>query len=591
MKKRHDLCTLAILGGLSLSLVCAPSEGSPHRVLVLYSFGLREFSELHDAFDDELQRLSPETVETFDVPFEAARFADRASEGPFVDYLKARFTEPPIDVLVAVAGPAARFSLARRETLFPSSKLVIAGVDSRVLTETPRPGDVVAVPVVLDFPPVIENILTVRPSTTEVAVVLGGSAISALWLSETERAFQPFSDRVRFTWLHHLSLETMRERVASLPRHAAVLFLEYGDAAGIANDTERALQSLCAASSAPVFGMFESQLGLGIVGGPLLSEAEVGRRAAAAVHRLLSDEAPQSIPSEPVTLGRPVYDYRELARWRIAESALPPGSRVAFRPPALWNEHRGLLLLGIGFAGLQTALIAGLLLQRSHRRAAEDEAHALARRLLTAHEDERTRLARELHDDFGQRLARLAIDAAGVERGLSGSESSEPGESPARAMRDGLVRLGDDVQSLSYQLHPSVLHDLGLKDALEVECARFSRRESIRAHVVSHELPTDLPSEISVCLFRIAQEALRNVARHSLAREVTVSLARSEGMLRMTVTDNGVGFEPGRRNKRSLGHASMMERASLVGGKLEIESAPGKGTTIRVLVPLPGASS
>jgi signal transduction histidine kinase len=347
-------------------------------------------------------------------------------------------------------------------------------------------------------------------------------------------------------------------------------------------EQDHALSSLHAVANAPIFGLFESQLGEGIVGGPLLSEAEASRRAAATVHRILNGEAPESIEPGPVTAGSPVYDFRELQRWGIDERLLPAGSTVLFRPPTLWSQHRGTVLYGLALVGLQTGLIGGLLLQRSRRRVAEEEARALARRLLTAHEDERRRLARELHDDLSQRLARLAIDAAKVERKLSTSGE----ENSARAMRDDLVRLSEDVHALSYQLHPSVLDDLGLREALDVECARFSRRESIGAELTMFEAPSELPPEVAVCLFRIAQEALRNVARHSRASRVSLEVMSSNGGVRMTVKDDGVGFDPGRRVRRSLGHASMRERAALVRGALEVESAPGRGTAVKVTVPL-----
>jgi signal transduction histidine kinase len=266
---------------------------------------------------------------------------------------------------------------------------------------------------------------------------------------------------------------------------------------------------------------------------------------------------------------------------------LPAGSAVLFRPPSLWTEYRGPVAFALGLVVLQTALIGALYLQRSRRLAAEEDAREFARRLLTAHEDERRRLARELHDDLSQRLARLAIDAARVEKSLPDSGEKES----TRTMRKDLARLSDDVHALSYQLHPSVLDDLGLSEALKVECEQFSRRESIPARLTEFEAPPELPSEVAVCLFRIAQEALRNVARHSRASGVNVAVTRGNGGVQMTVRDDGVGFAPAQQRVRSLGRASMSERARLVGGTVEIRSSPGRGTTVDVSVPLMDGSA
>jgi PAS domain S-box-containing protein len=217
------------------------------------------------------------------------------------------------------------------------------------------------------------------------------------------------------------------------------------------------------------------------------------------------------------------------------------------------------------------------------RKQTEAVMHDLSRRLIRAHEAERARLARELHDDVTQRLARLAIDAGRAERG---ADEVSPAET-MRSLREGLVRLSEDIHALSYRLHPSVLEDLGLAEALKAECERFSRQESLPAHVTLSEVPDDVPPETALCLFRVVQEALRNVARHAQARRVEVTVRALDGGLQLAVLDDGIGFDPAlQRSHPSLGLASMRERVLLLGGELDIESAAGHGTTILVSVPL-----
>jgi PAS domain S-box-containing protein len=230
-------------------------------------------------------------------------------------------------------------------------------------------------------------------------------------------------------------------------------------------------------------------------------------------------------------------------------------------------------------------VFTGFVRDITERLQVERTARELSGRLIAAQEAERARLARELHDDITQRLACLAIDAGRIEYGLGGAERNET----MGDLRDRLVRLSEDVHSLSYKLHPALIEDLGLPDALKAECERFSRHESLPVDVKLEGIPTKLPPDTGLCLFRVTQEALRNVARHAHAKAAAVSLRPLDGGLQLAVTDTGVGFDPGvHRHRPSLGLASMRERVRLVGGELDIESAPGHGTSIVAWVPVKG---
>ncbi len=218
-------------------------------------------------------------------------------------------------------------------------------------------------------------------------------------------------------------------------------------------------------------------------------------------------------------------------------------------------------------------------------RASEAEMRDLSRRLIRAHEEERALLARELHDDVTQRLAVLAIDVGRAEPAAPHGAQAEA----MRSVREGLVRLSEDVHSLAYQLHPSVLEELGLAEALRTECERIGRHSRIELSVRLDPLPSVVGKDAALCLFRVAQEALNNVTRHAGARVASVALRSMDGGLLLAVRDDGVGFDPLSPGKRrSLGLASMRERVRLVSGTLDIESALGRGTEIVVWVPLEG---
>ena len=214
---------------------------------------------------------------------------------------------------------------------------------------------------------------------------------------------------------------------------------------------------------------------------------------------------------------------------------------------------------------------------------AEGTLHDLSSRLIQAHEAERALLARELHDDITQRLAILAIDAGRAEL----AEPDGAAREIIATVRVGLVRLSEDVHALAYQLHPSVLEELGLAEALRTECERISRRADVVLLVNIEVARAGIGREEALCVFRVAQEALSNLHRHSHATDATLDLQSFDGGLLLTVRDNGTGFQPGQAvHRRRLGLASMRERVQLAGGTLDIESAPGQGTCIRAWIPL-----
>ncbi len=360
----------------------------------------------------------------------------------------------------------------------------------------------------------------------------------------------------------------------------------FNDGAGRVLTPRESIQQIAAASAVPVYGAFPTQIGTGIVGGFMTRYEQEAREAGDIVVRLFKGTDPTQIPST-VAQRQPMVDWRQLRRWHVDARRLPTDTVVEFREPTLLESYMTEFSIGIAIVILQAVLIAALLIQRRRRFDAENASFALAGRLLTAHEDERRRLARDLHDDVTQRLARLAIDASGLERDASAPE----GKVTARSLRDDLVRLSEDVHALSYQLHPSLLDDLGLAEGIKAECARLARQEAVAIEVDVDAISGKLPREPTLCLFRIAQEALRNVVRHAQADVVGVRLVREAGGVRLTVRDDGRGFDPERQDGTpSLGRVSMRERVRQAGGTLRIDSAPGHGTTVTVWVPLEGTA-
>ena len=209
----------------------------------------------------------------------------------------------------------------------------------------------------------------------------------------------------------------------------------------------------------------------------------------------------------------------------------------------------------------------------------------LTARLFTAQEDERRRLARELHDSFNQQMAALSIQLGSLRQRHPELASEIRGE--LAGIQDQVVQLSNDVRRVSHELHPAALEQLGLRAALKAHCARVERQDHVVVTLATAGLPDRLSREASISLFRVAQEALRNVARHSTATHAEVTLVAKDGGIELTIRDHGRGFDiDGARRKGSVGLVSMEERIRPLGGRFVASSRPGKGTTITAFVPV-----
>lgn len=241
-----------------------------------------------------------------------------------------------------------------------------------------------------------------------------------------------------------------------------------------------------------------------------------------------------------------------------------------------WIASRG----RVEFSNGRPVLIRGASLDITARRQAEEAARSLSGRLIHAQEDERMRLARELHDDLNQSLALLAIDLDMLGQNPPGT-SSEVGE----RMRDLSERVKDlsaSVRRLSHELHPAKLEQLGLAAAVRGLCRELGAAHNIEVGFEAHAVPRKVPDEIALCLYRIAQEGLQNVIKHSGSATAKVELTSSGNELCLIVSDRGRGFHSMAAEDGSLGLTSMRERVRLVGGQISVESRKGEGTRITV---------
>jgi len=219
------------------------------------------------------------------------------------------------------------------------------------------------------------------------------------------------------------------------------------------------------------------------------------------------------------------------------------------------------------------------------RKTSEEALHVLTGRLITAQEAERARIARELHDDFSQRLALLGIGLGQLWKKLSPNEIEQ--RENALEMLRATKEMSSDLHTLSHQLHSSKLEHVGLVPALHGLCREISEKYKIEIHFSENEGPVNVPKDVALCMFRVAQEALANVVKHSGARNTQVQFSANAVGISLCIADQGKGFNLGVKNPAAgIGLIGMTERLRLVGGRLLVKSETGRGTEILAEAPV-----
>jgi PAS domain S-box-containing protein len=240
-------------------------------------------------------------------------------------------------------------------------------------------------------------------------------------------------------------------------------------------------------------------------------------------------------------------------------------------------------LVSVAHVNGEPAIIRGFTIDVSRSRKAEAALRDLSGRLIHAQEEERSRVARELHDDLSQRMALLSIELEQIADMSNSAKMRRRFES----LQNQAQEISSDIHRLSYRLHPSKLDHLGLAAAIKSLCEQINASGKLRVYLHHESSPEMLPKDITLCLFRIAQETLRNAVKHSQATHVRVHVEMSTGGVRLTVIDDGCGFDTRSPSfAEGLGFVGMRERLRIVGGDLEISSQRAQGTRIEVTIPL-----
>jgi signal transduction histidine kinase len=570
----------------------AYAQGEHKRVLVLYS--TRRDSEFSMTGESALPRMLDAglgmNLDYHSEFIDISRFPDPTYQLAFRDFLRLKYQGVMFDVVVAMQDQATQLVQSHRDSLFAGAPVVFLSNTARMA----RLRDSTGLIHERDFASTFGMIRQLQPDVRRVFIVTGAARVDKAFEAAVQSQLHRSSAPIELIFLSGLSTNALMEQVSRLPKSSAVYYIlvsEDGD--GNRFHPLEYLDRLVKVANAPIYCWVDSAMGRGIVGGSVYSQRQAIERVGEVTLRVLRGEPAKDIPLVTLALNTNQVDWHQLRRWRIDESRVPAGTLVRFRDPGIWDRYRHYIAVAVALFVTQTVLITVLLIQLRRRWRAEEKLRQregelrstyernrdLGARLLRAQESERSRIARELHDDICQRILLLTIELETQNRTTSG----EPPAYDALAVARDIAK---SLHELSHRLHPARLRVIGLAAALGRLCTETSRA-GIPIDYAQENVPSRLSADLMLCLFRVVQEALQNAIKYSAAKAVSVRLIGSGDNLTLTIADNGVGFDVGEAWDRGVGLASMVERVEAIGGSLEVISdAGGGGTRLTATVPL-----
>ncbi len=624
---RKIRCLSLVLLVSTAALILSPVAGNtraaePKRVLMIHSFAIAAppFTVVATAFETELAAKMGERVDVDEVSLDMARYADGDMQEAMVDYLQKRQSNWQPELVVPIGSPANMFVATYRDRLFPETPILYTV--GRPLLPSGAPGEnATYIGQEFDLPGFVEDMLLVAPATKNIEVIVGATSLERRWQENFQKAVEPFTGRIKFTYYNDLSFDQMKARVSTLPPDSYIFFLLLlRDAAGVTLNADDALQRLHAVANAPINSMFEHQLGLGIVGGRVYDIGRPGKEAADVAIRILHGEPADSLVPRIFERSPPRYDTRELERWKINLNLLPSGSTMLFRVPTIWERYRTWTIVGVSIFFLQALLITGLLANLFKRRRAE-RALAQAEEEALHHREQITLLGRvsllgemtaSLAHEVGQPLSAITTNANAGMRYIE-RDKADP------AM---LYEILEDVAADARRAHEiiqNVRNTIKKGDSIR---RRIDLNELVRnvAHVVRPDaagyscevetsLAEDLPliegdpvqiQQVLVNLVGNAFDAMRQIPPSERKVEISTT-TNGNGEVHLSVRDHGTGIRAEVRNQvfdrffttkeKGLGMGLAIVRSIVEshGGEIQAENLADGGA--RFYFALPAAKS
>ena len=594
--------------------VCpAAAQTQPRRTVLVVHWSSEEFpiNPPRDAAIREVLLAPSEVpIDYFAEYLESDRFEEPGASQALRDYIQQKYRGRQIDLVIAVTDVALQFVLQYRNDLFPSAPIVFAGFFAPAASiRTLDPGLTGAV-MAKGYEETLALALRLHPSTTQVFVVARWPELKFDSLQTDLRAFE---SRVRISYLSQESLSDVLTEVRAAPRGSVILFIRYADDSSGSLQTNEAAHLIADAATVPVYGVADSYIGSGVIGGAVLSPGTVGKRVGEIARLILHGTRPQDIPIEEAAVV-PTFDWRQLRRWGIAESALPAGSIIRFRELSAWERYRAAIVVTASVLLLQSALIASLVFERRRRRRAEIE----SRRNLAAmaHLDRRAamgELASSLAHELNQPLNAI-LQNAGVAQMLLTANTVPPalGEMAdiVSDIRKDDIRASEVIRRMrgllqkhELESHPIDLNEVAQETVAIVRPDARSREVQLEMELAEGVRPVMGDRvHLQQVLLNLLMNAIDAVATMPTERRrVRLWSTQADGEVRLAVTDSGIGipadrisaiFEPFYTTK-SVGSGMGMGLAiarSIVeahAGRIAAENNSDGGATVWFSVPIP----
>jgi signal transduction histidine kinase len=590
-------------------------------VMLLHSFG-REFkpwSEYARSIRAELDRQSPWRIDIIDHSLVSARTSDVDPEKPFVDYLRALFVQRRPDLIISIGAPAAAFVQRNRQALFVETPMVFTAVEQRRVQFSNLTANDAVVAVRINYLAAFENMLRVLPDTKNIIGVVGASPIEKFWKEAIGKEVEPaVAGRATLSWTDHLSFDEVLQNAAKLPPQSAIFWeLMIVDAAGVVHEGNAALARLHAVANAPIFSYDESFFDRAMVGGPFLRVIDTSRETAAVAVRILGGEKAGAIKLPPVEFGRPLFDWREVQRWGIPESRLPPGSEIRFREPTAWEKYRQHILAVCLVVLLQGGLITWLVWEHWRRRIAEEDSlqrlNELARvnRVATAGE-----LSASIAHEIRQPLAAIASSGSA---GLNWLQHKAPNIDEACYALERIIKAShraDDVIKgvrAMFRSEPTArvavdVNELVRQVLLLVERPIESNDIALETTLADDPVPTTMadPVQLQQVILNLIMNAVEAMSGSGSAaddrtrRLHIVTRADQTGNVLLLIEDSGPGFDETvaenlfkpfvttKPNGMGMGLPICKSIIEQHGGTLTAASFPSRGATFQIMLPRAG---